>query len=39
MGHIEKPWGYEEQVLMTQVDVGEKKGMYAWNKTSGYRQR
>lgn len=27
MGHIEKPWGYEEQVLMTQVDVGEKVGM------------
>ena len=27
MGHIEKPWGYEEQVLMTQVDVGEKTGM------------
>jgi len=27
MGHIDKPWGYEEQVLMTQVDVGEKVGM------------
>jgi mannose-6-phosphate isomerase-like protein (cupin superfamily) len=27
MGHIEKPWGYEEQVLMTQVDVGDKTGM------------
>lgn len=27
MGHIEKPWGYEEQVLMTQVDVGDKVGM------------
>ncbi len=27
MGKIEKPWGYEEQVLMTQVDVGDKTGM------------
>ena len=27
MGHIEKPWGYEEQVLMTQVDVGDRTGM------------
>ena len=27
MGKIEKPWGYEEQVLMTQVDVGEQVGM------------
>lgn len=27
MGRIEKPWGFEEQVLMTQVDVGEKTGM------------
>ncbi len=27
MGNIEKPWGYEEQVLMTQVDVGDKTGM------------
>jgi len=27
MGRIEKPWGYEDQVLMTQVDVGEKQGM------------
>lgn len=27
MGHIEKPWGYEEQVLMTQVDVGDRVGM------------
>lgn len=27
MGRIDKPWGYEEQVLMTQVDVGDKTGM------------
>lgn len=27
MGKIEKPWGYEEQVLMTQVDVGDQVGM------------
>ncbi|MFB6213200.1 MAG: cupin domain-containing protein [Candidatus Nanohaloarchaea archaeon] len=27
MGRIEKPWGYEDQVLMTQVDVGETTGM------------
>ena len=27
MGRIEKPWGYEEQVLMTQVDVGDQVGM------------
>lgn len=27
MGRIEKPWGYEDQVLMTQVDVGDKTGI------------
>lgn len=28
MGKIEKPWGYEEQVLVTQVDVGDtQRGM------------
>ena len=27
MGKVEKPWGYEDQVLMTQVDVGDKVGM------------
>lgn len=27
MGRIEKPWGYEDQVLMTQVDVGDRTGM------------
>lgn len=27
MGKIEKPWGYEDQVLMTQVDVGGRSGM------------
>ena len=27
MGRIDKPWGYEEQVLMTQVDVGDQTGM------------
>ncbi len=32
MGRIEKPWGYEDQVLMTQVDVGEKQGMLGIRK-------
>lgn len=27
MGRIDKPWGYEDQVLMTQVDVGDRAGM------------
>jgi len=27
MGRIDKPWGYEDQVLMTQVDVGDRTGM------------
>lgn len=27
MGRIDKPWGYEEQILMTQVDVGDQTGM------------
>lgn len=27
MGRIEKPWGYEEQVLVTQVDVDGNNGM------------
>lgn len=27
MSRIEKPWGYEEQVLITQVEIGEKTGM------------
>jgi mannose-6-phosphate isomerase-like protein (cupin superfamily) len=27
MGKIDKPWGYEDQVLATQVDVGDKTGM------------
>lgn len=27
MGKVEKPWGYEDQVLMTQVDVGDRTGM------------
>lgn len=27
MGRIDKPWGYEDQVLMTQVDIGERTGM------------
>lgn len=27
MGCIDKPWGYEDQVLMTQVDVGDRVGM------------
>ncbi|MFB6147421.1 MAG: cupin domain-containing protein [Candidatus Nanohaloarchaea archaeon] len=27
MGDIEKPWGHEEQILVTQVDVGDTSGM------------
>jgi mannose-6-phosphate isomerase-like protein (cupin superfamily) len=27
MGRIDKPWGYEEQVLITQVDVDDTSGM------------
>jgi len=27
MSRIEKPWGYEDQVLITQVDVGGERGM------------
>lgn len=29
MGRIEKPWGYEEQILVTQVDVDGNSGMLA----------
>lgn len=32
MGKVEKPWGYEEQVLMTQVDIGDKVGMLGIRK-------
>ena len=32
MGRIDKPWGYEEQVLMTQVDVGDRVGMLGIRK-------
>lgn len=32
MSRIEKPWGYEEQVLMTQVDIGGKTGMLGIKK-------
>ncbi|MFB6180334.1 MAG: cupin domain-containing protein [Candidatus Nanohalobium sp.] len=27
MGRIDKPWGYEDQVLMTQMEIGETTGM------------
>ncbi len=27
MGRIEKPWGYEEHILSTQVDIGDRTGM------------
>jgi mannose-6-phosphate isomerase-like protein (cupin superfamily) len=27
MGKIEKPWGYEEHVLTTQVEIGGERGM------------
>lgn len=32
MGRIDKPWGYEDQVLMTQLEVGEKTGMLGMRK-------
>lgn len=32
MGKIDKPWGYEDQVLMTQVDVGDTTGMLGIRK-------
>ena len=32
MGRIEKPWGYEEQVLCTQVEVGEERGVLGIRK-------
>lgn len=32
MSRIEKPWGYEDQILMTQVDVGERTGMLGIKK-------
>lgn len=32
MGQIDKPWGFEEQVLMTQVDVGDRVGMLGIRK-------
>ena len=32
MGTIDKPWGYEEQILVTQVDVGDKTGMLGIRK-------
>lgn len=34
MGRIEKPWGFEDQVLMTQVDVGDRTGMLGIRKLS-----
>jgi len=27
MGRVETPWGYKDQVLISQVDVGGQKGM------------
>lgn len=32
MGRIDKPWGYEDQVLMTQLEVGDKTGMLGMRK-------
>ncbi len=32
MSRIEKPWGYEEQVMITQVDIGDKPGMLGVRK-------
>jgi Cupin domain. len=27
MGRIDKPWGYEDQILITQMQMGDKTGM------------
>ncbi|MFB6292344.1 MAG: cupin domain-containing protein [Candidatus Nanohaloarchaea archaeon] len=27
MGRIEKPWGYKEHILSTQIDIGDRVGM------------
>lgn len=32
MGRIDKPWGYEEQILTTQVEVGGERGMLGIRK-------
>lgn len=32
MGRIDKPWGYEDQVLMTQMELGEQTGMLGIRK-------
>lgn len=32
MGRIDKPWGYEDQVLMSQMEVGDKTGMLGMRK-------
>ncbi|PSH01403.1 MAG: hypothetical protein BRC26_03575 [Nanohaloarchaea archaeon QH_8_44_6] len=32
MGRIDKPWGYEKQVLVTQVDIGDRCGMLGMRK-------
>lgn len=32
MGRIDKPWGYEDQVLMTQVVIGDRTGMLGMRK-------
>jgi mannose-6-phosphate isomerase-like protein (cupin superfamily) len=32
MGRIAKPWGYEDQILMSQVDIGDRTGMLGMRK-------
>ncbi|MFB6208905.1 MAG: cupin domain-containing protein [Candidatus Nanohaloarchaea archaeon] len=32
MGRIDKPWGYEKQILITQVDIGDRTGMLGIRK-------
>jgi mannose-6-phosphate isomerase-like protein (cupin superfamily) len=32
MGSIDKPWGYEEQVLVSQVEIGDRTGMLGFRK-------
>lgn len=32
MGTIDKPWGYEEQILATQVEIGDETGMLGFRK-------
>ncbi len=32
MGRIDKPWGYEDQILMTQMELGDRTGMLGFRR-------